>query len=129
MLRRQGVERARHEADLARRRFMEADPSNRLVVDVLEAEWNEKLRPLHDAQEGLEHRRAKEHQEISDERRAQILSLATDFPRLWNDPKTPPRERKRMVRLLIEDVTLTKSGEITAGVRFRGGPYECEHGR
>lgn len=120
-LRRQRVERARQEADLARRRFMEVDPGNRLVVDVLEAEWNEKLRGLHDAQEELEQRRQRDHQQLGDEQREQILALATDFPRLWNDPKTPQRERKRMARLLIEDVTLTKSDEIAVGVRFRGG--------
>jgi DNA invertase Pin-like site-specific DNA recombinase len=120
-LRRQRVERARHEADLARRRFMEADPGNRLVVDVLEAEWNEKLRTLHDAQEELERRRAQESQELDEERRKQVLALASDFPRLWNDPKTPHRERKRMVRLLLEDVTLTRSDELTVAVRFRGG--------
>ncbi len=120
-LRRQRVERARYEADLARRRFMETDPGNRLVVDVLEAEWNEKLRALHDAQEEFEHRRAQDHQELSEEQRQQIVALATDFPRLWHDPKTPQRERKRMVRLLIEDVTLTKGDEIAVGVRFRGG--------
>lgn len=123
-LRRQRVERARHEADLARRRFMEADPGNRLVVDVLEAEWNGKLRTLHDAQQELEHRRADDHQDLDDERRNQILALATDFPRLWNDPKTPQRERKRMVRLLLEDVTLTKDDVIVTGVRFRGGATE-----
>ena len=120
-LRRQRVERARHEADLARRRFMAADPDNRLVADVLEAEWNEKLRALHDAQEQLERRRAEDHLELDDERRQQILALATDFPRLWQDPRTPPRERKRMVRLLLEDVTLAKGEVITVGVRFRGG--------
>lgn len=120
-LRRQRLERARHTADLARRRFMEADPANRLVVDVLEAEWNEKLRALHDAQEELEQRRATDHGPLEDAQRQEILALATDFPRLWNDPKTPPRERKRMVRLLLEDVTLTKGEAITAGVRFRGG--------
>lgn len=120
-LRRQGVERARYEADLARRRFMETDPGNRLVVDVLEAEWNEKLRALHDAQEELENRHAQDLAELDEDRRKQILALATDFPRLWNDPKTPQRERKRMVRLLLEDVTLTKGDEIAAGVRFRGG--------
>jgi hypothetical protein len=120
-LRGQRVERARHEADLARRRFMEADPGNRLVVDVLEAEWNGKLRALHDAQEALERRRAEGRLELDDDRRQQILALATDFPRLWQDPRTPQRERKRMVRLLLEDVTLTKSDSIAVGVRFRGG--------
>jgi DNA invertase Pin-like site-specific DNA recombinase len=121
VLRRQRVDRARHEANLARRRFMEADPGNRLVVDVLEAEWNNKLRALHDAQEEIEHRRAEDHLKLDGERRQQILALATDFPRLWNDPKTPQRERKRMVRLLLEDVTLSKGDAISAGVRFRGG--------
>jgi hypothetical protein len=47
--------------------------------------------------------------------------LAHDFPRLWQNPKTPDRERKRLVRLLLEDVTLIKNGEITAHVRFKGG--------
>ena len=120
-LRRQRVERARYEADLVRRRFMEADPANRLVVDVLEAEWNDKLRALHEAQEELEQRRAQDHKELSEAQRKQILALASDFPRLWNDPKTPQRERKRMARLLIEDVTLTKGEVITVGVRLRGG--------
>ena len=120
-LRRQRVERARHEADLARRRFMETDPGNRLVVDVLEAEWNDKLRALHDAQEELERRRAEDRFELDDQQRQQILALATDFPRLWDDPRTPQRERKRMVRLLLEDVTLTKGEAISVGVRFRGG--------
>ncbi len=120
-LRRQRVERVRQEADLARRRFMEVDPGNRLVVDVLEAEWNEKLRGLHDAQEELEQRRQQDHLPLGAEQRAQILALAVDFPRLWNDPKTPQRERKRMVRLLIEDVALTKGDAIAVGVCFRGG--------
>lgn len=120
-LRCQRVERTRHEADLARRRFMQADPGNRLVVDVLEAEWNSKLRALHDAQEELERRRAEDHLKLDDERRKEIFALATDFPRLWSNPRTPQRERKRMVRLLLEDVTLTKTNAIAAGVRFRGG--------
>ncbi|MBU4154508.1 MAG: recombinase family protein [Proteobacteria bacterium] len=120
-LRRQRVERARHEAELARRRFMETHPGNRLVADVLEAEWNEKLRALHDAQEEVELRRAQEQPDLDDEQRQRILALANDFPRLWNDPKTPQRERKRMARLLLEDVTLIKCDKIHTGVRFRGG--------
>ena len=40
-LRRQHVERARYEADLAQRRFLKVDPDNRLVADALEADWNE----------------------------------------------------------------------------------------
>jgi hypothetical protein len=46
------------------------------------------------------------------------LALATDFPRLWRDPNTPDRERKRMIRLLIEDVTLLRGKHITLHLRF-----------
>lgn len=120
-LRRVRVERARQEVDLARRRFMEVDPGNRLVADVLEAEWNQKLRALHAAQEDMERRQQQDRQGLSDEQRNQIRALAADFARLWNAPRTPQRERKRMMRLLIEDVTLTKGEEIAVGIRFRGG--------
>ncbi|MDE2716416.1 MAG: hypothetical protein OXI33_05290 [Chloroflexota bacterium] len=54
--------------------------------------------------------------------RERVLQLATDFPRLWNDPATPSREKKWMVRPLIDDVTLTRHGQLAlAGVRLRGG--------
>ena len=59
---------------------------------------------------------------VDAEARARILALATDFPRLWHDPHTPDRERKRMVRLLMEDVTLIKTADgLTTHLRFRGG--------
>jgi hypothetical protein len=48
-----------------------------------------------------------------------ILGLVTDFPAIWRDPNTPQRERKRMLGLLIEDVTLVKQREISAAVRCR----------
>ena len=120
-LRQKRVERARYEADLARSRFMQADPDNRLVVDVLEAEWNEKLRALHDAQQQFEQRQGDEHQALGEDAQAQIRALAGDFPRLWNAPQTAQRERKRMLRLVIDDVTLIKGAQLEVGVRFRGG--------
>ena len=97
----QAVQRARHEAELARRRFMQAHPDNRLVADVLEAEWNARLRALDDARQELEQQRAQDPGQPDDAQRQRILALSTDFPRLWNDPATPARERKRMARLLI----------------------------
>ncbi|HEY8744371.1 MAG TPA: recombinase family protein, partial [Chloroflexota bacterium] len=120
-LRRQQVDRARYEADLAQRRYLHVDPDNRLVADALEADWNDKLRTLATAQEDYERRREADHRVVDDQQRQEILSLATDFPRLWRDPQTPDRERKRMVRLLLEDVTLLKGDDITAHVRFKGG--------
>src|SRR5262249_2090493 len=58
---------------------------------------------------------------LDQESRSRIVALTTDFPELWKDPKTPERERKRMARLLIEDVTLIKGEPVTVQVRFKGG--------
>ena len=120
-LRHRQVERAHYEEELARRRFMEVAPDNRLVADALEADWNAKLRAQAEAQEEYERHCQADRAVLSQEQRRQILALASDFPRLWNDPKTPQRERKRMARLLIEDVTLIKDKQITAHIRFKGG--------
>jgi len=79
------VERARYEADLAERRFRQVDPEHRLVVVVLEAEWNEQLRLLAAAQQTYDHQRQADRQRLDDQQRAAILALSTDFPRLWHD--------------------------------------------
>lgn len=120
-LRQQQVERARYEAELARRRYLRVDPDNRLVADSLEADWNDKLRLLAETQEVCERQRAQDRQLIDEQQRAAILSLATNFPQLWCDPSTPDRERKRMVRLLLEDVTLIRTDQLTLHIRFKGG--------
>jgi hypothetical protein len=120
-LRKRQVERARYEADLAQRRYLHVDPANRLVADSLEADWNNKLRALHAAQEQYEEQCKNDRAVISEQQRARIATLAHDFPQLWQNPKTPDRERKRLVRLLLEDVTLIKNSEIIAHVRFKGG--------
>jgi len=122
-LRAQRVERGRYEADLARERYLRVDPRNRMVADALEADWNDKLRALRQAQEDYERERQGDHVLVDPDERARILALATDFPRLWHAPTTPDRERKRMVRLLIEDVTLLRNhDDVTVHVRFKGGP-------
>jgi hypothetical protein len=120
-LRRSQLERARYEAELARRRYLKVDPDNRLVADTLEADWNERLRSLDALQQEHERQRKTDQALLSDEARARILALSADFPRVWNDPRTAPLERKRMVALLLEDVTLIKAEKITLHVRFRGG--------
>ena len=126
-LRQKEVERARYEAELAQRRYMKVDPDHRLVADTLEADWNQKLRALTEAQQQYEHRRAQDRKILNEEQKAAILSLATDFPRLWRDPNTPDRDRKRMIRLLLEDVTLVRDKEITVHVRFKGGAARTLH--
>jgi DNA invertase Pin-like site-specific DNA recombinase len=120
-IRRQQVERARYEADLAERRFLQVDPNHRLVADALEADWNVKLRALAVAQEQYEQAKIADARVIADAERAELVALSTDFARLWRDPATSMKEKKRMVRLLIVDVTLTKGDALHADIRFTGG--------
>ncbi len=120
-LRRLQVDRARYESELARRRFLRVDPDNRLVAASLEAEWNAKLRALSEAEQNYDRQCQADQFKISAAQREQVLALSTDFPRLWNDAETPDRERKRMIRLLIEDVTIQKGEKVKLDVRFRGG--------
>jgi DNA invertase Pin-like site-specific DNA recombinase len=120
-LRAQQVQRVRYEADLAQQRYMQVDPNNRLVADVLEAEWNEKIRTFQAAREDYERQRQTDRLQVDEEVRSRVMALAADFPRLWTDPNTSDRDRKRMVRLLLEDVTLIKKDQITMHVRFKGG--------
>ena len=120
-LRKQQVERARYEADLAHNRYMQVDPNNRLVADELEADWNAKLRVLAEAQQQYEQQCQADRMILDDEIKDKVLALATDFPKIWHDPKTSDRDQKRMVRLLIEDVTLIKDKQIKVQIRFKGG--------
>jgi hypothetical protein len=116
------VQRAQHAADAARRRYLAVDPSNRLVADTLEADWNHKLRELADAQDDYERASSRDAATLSDQQQQRIRALTEDLPALWHDPATPMRERKRLIRLLVTDVTLIRSSEhITAHVRLPGG--------
>jgi hypothetical protein len=121
LLRQSHIERARQRAELARRRYLSVDPDNRLVADTLEADWNDTLRALQTAQDDYQRATAAAHATLSDEHKARVRQLAADFPALWTNPSTPQRERKRIARLLIEDVTLAKTDRIHLHVRFRGG--------
>ncbi|MGH3120923.1 MAG: recombinase family protein [Streptosporangiaceae bacterium] len=118
------VERARYHADLARRRYLAVDPANRLVAESLEADWNTALRALADAQRACDTARGHDAGQLTDAQRARIGQLVTDLPAIWNDPATPQRERKRIARLLLTDVTVHRDHDtITAHVRFPGGQH------
>lgn len=121
-LRAQQVERARYAAELAQRRFLRVDPENRLVADVLEADWNARLRELAEVQEQAERKAQDEQRRLSALEQQTVRELVEDFPRVWNDPRTSDRDRKRMVRWLLEDVTVKREEDaITAHIRFKGG--------
>ena len=116
------VERARYHADQARRRYLAVDPANRLVAGTLEADWNTALRALNDAQAAYDKAREQHTGQLTDAQKDRIAQLVTDLPGIWNDPATPARERKRIARLLLTDVTATRTSDtITAHVRLPGG--------
>jgi DNA invertase Pin-like site-specific DNA recombinase len=126
-LRGRAIERAQMEADLAQRRFMLVDPNNRLVADTLESEWNDKLRALAHAREERERGRQADQLVLDDTIRQRLVVMTTDFKKLWNDPNTPNRERKRLLANIIEDATLIKlplEGITRIHVRFKGGKTE-----
>jgi len=110
------VERAQDEADLAQRRYLNVDPDNRLVATVLEAQWNTKLRELEEA-----HYQQSDQHQVSAAERSESAEVPERFRQFWNDAKTTVRERKRAVRLVIEDVTVHKTDRIVAHIRFKGG--------
>jgi hypothetical protein len=120
-LRQLQVERAQYEAELAQRRYLRVDPDNRLVADVLEAEWNAKLRALAEAREAAEQHQQQDQLRLSAAEQETIMELPQHLTHFWHDPRTTDRERKRIVRLLIEDVTVQKADHIIAHIRFKGG--------
>jgi hypothetical protein len=96
-LRCRAIERAQIDADLAQRRFMLVDPSNRLVADTLEREWNDTLRALAQARDERERGRQQDQLVLDDALHERLVTMTTDFSRLWDDPRTPNRERKRLL--------------------------------
>ncbi|MGW1077534.1 recombinase family protein [Streptomyces sp. NPDC002537] len=115
------VERARYEADRAERAFHQVEPENRLVARTLESRWETKLAALNDAEATLVATREARPPLPG---RAELEKLAADLPRLWNDPATSAKDRKRLLRTLISDITLlpdSEDGEVRIGVRWHTG--------
>ena len=97
-----------------------AVPDNRLVASALESEWNDRLRGLREADEQYKQMRSKQ-VKLNPCQHNTVMELAVNFRKLWGDQKTPMRERKRMLRLLVHDVTLVRNDDISVAVRFKGG--------
>jgi DNA invertase Pin-like site-specific DNA recombinase len=121
-VRRAHVERAREEAELAQRQFLLVRPEHRLVADNLERQWNEKLAALARAEEEYARAASAPDLDVSTEAQAHIRALVSDLPQVWNHPRTSMRDRKRILRLLIEDVTLRREGKtLHIHLRWKGG--------
>jgi DNA invertase Pin-like site-specific DNA recombinase len=115
------IERARQDSQLAQRQFLLANPENRLVVDNLEKRWNEHLAALKEAEESYATWKQKQTVDLGPQGRGRVLELTRDFGTVWHHPHTSHRDRKRMLRLLIEDATLLRGADIRVQIRWRGG--------
>lgn len=118
------VERARYDTVRAERAFDQCDPDNRLVARNLERRWETKLAELEQAETELAEQQAQQRPEPS---RDTLQTLARDVPALWAAPTTSDKDRKRLLRALIADVTITSapdSRELRVGIRWRSGASE-----
>lgn len=116
------ADKCRYEADLARRRFLNVDPANRLVALELESSWNLKLLDLEGAMDEYGRQAEKAEREASVRDYALIDNLAVNFSEVFRSGSVSQKDKKRMVRCLIEDVTLVRDGaSIHAHIRYKGG--------
>jgi hypothetical protein len=118
------VERADYEAALAERRYEESDPSNRLVTGTLERRWNEALIRLEQIKAEAAQFHNRHVRVATAEQKAKILALARDLPRLWRAPTTLAKDRKRILRLLIRDITVERllaQRQLILHIRWDGG--------
>jgi hypothetical protein len=119
-----GVERASFEASRAERRYRAVDPDNRLVARGLEREWEEKLTALESAKVELARRERRRPRALCQEERDRLLKIGPDLATVWRAATTTARDRKELLRTLIEEVIIKiERGKATAylTIRWKGG--------
>ena len=124
------VERAHYEAQRAERRYRAVDPENRLVARGLEAQWEKQLYELEQAQQELARREQLRPRTLSAQERHSLLALGRDLQRLWDAPTLTVRDRKQLLRTLLEEVSITvhrDQYQAHLKLRWRGGKLtECD---
>jgi hypothetical protein len=114
------VDKCSYEASLAQKRYLSVDPENRLVALQLESAWNVKLKELEDARVEYD-RHVKDAEGSCPDEIESIEGIAERFDEVWRSGRASDKDKKRMVRHLVEDVTLRKNDTSTdVHVRFKG---------
>jgi len=126
---RQTVERAAHEAEMARRRYEAVEPENRLVAVELERRWESALQTQRKADEAY-HRFCREKpSRLTADQRESILALAQDIPALWHDSSTSNTDRQIIVRALVDRIVVEVLGSterVSVAIHWAGG-FESRH--
>jgi len=118
------VERARYEAERAERRYRVVEPENRLVARGLEAEWEHRLRELEQAQHELARREQQRPRTLGPADEQRLRALGADLHRVWDAPTTTDRDKKELLRALLDDVVMAierAEGRAHLTLRWRGG--------
>jgi excisionase family DNA binding protein len=118
------LEQARYEAARARRQYDAIDPENRLVAAELERRWNETLKTQAELQTELDFLREQSSRALSAGARDELLRLGEDLPRLWHHPGSSVEIKKRILRIVIKEIVVTKKDNtIRALVHWQGGDH------
>jgi DNA invertase Pin-like site-specific DNA recombinase/predicted DNA-binding transcriptional regulator AlpA len=118
------VERARYEAERAQRRYQTVEPENRLVARGLETEWENRLRDLAAAEADLRRRDQQRPNPLGPEQLNRFRMLGSDIRQVWTAPTTSDRDRKELLRALLEEVIFDlkrAEGMVHLTLRWRGG--------
>lgn len=119
------LQRAEYEAELAQRRYEQVDPNNRLVAATLEQRWNDALIELQDVQDQID-RLQQQSRRITLQHRDEVLELAQNLPKLWHNTATAWKDKKRILQLLISDITVNRSEPRVALLQLRWQGGVCE---
>jgi hypothetical protein len=120
----QRLERARYAADRARRQYQLAEPENRLVVRQLETDWEAALAEADRLQADYQRFTEELPKTLTAAERAAIQALASDLPRVWDAPSTTQADRKELLRILIEKITVAVAGTselVDVTITWAGG--------
>jgi DNA invertase Pin-like site-specific DNA recombinase/uncharacterized protein YndB with AHSA1/START domain len=118
------VERARYEAERVERQYRAVEPENRLVARGLETEWEKRLRDLAAAEAELERRQQQRPRTLSLAEKSRLRALGSDLRKVWTAPTTTDRDRKELLRTLLEEVIVAvyrAEHRAHLTLRWRGG--------
>lgn len=112
---------AEYNTQLAQRRYEEVDPANRLVAATLEQKWNDALTTEEQVRDQIANLKKEKALQIATDNKDQLITLCSDLPKIWNSVSTSSKNKKRIIRQLIKDITVEKQGKkILLHVRWQG---------
>jgi DNA invertase Pin-like site-specific DNA recombinase len=118
------LEHARYEVTRARRQYDGVDPANRLVAAELERRWNQALTTEAHLEAELATLQQGRELPLSDAQKRELITLARDLPRLWDDPQSSPEHKKRLLRIALKEIIATSEGEtIRLVLHWQGGDH------